>query len=241
MDRHGVRAHRVDGRLIGAATIAVLAACGGAAAAPPVVNEVSPPVVSREPDERACRAALRADTGDDTFERAQVVVPRAGEALGFCVVTTSTEGRVHFSVSPIVRDGAQWKPTEAATHSEDRYVTADESAAVEMRVEPFPLAPDETGVLFEVTATSASRHRRERVVDLVLIRILPDATTQYVLQLESASIGDETWERVLTRLDSLTLGHHDLSVAVSHHGRNDERWTEIWAWDGEYYQLRETR
>jgi hypothetical protein len=233
--------------------------CGGPAAAPakapePVGNTAPVPVMSREPDERACRIAMLGELVDAPVDDVQLVIPRAGEAYGVCLITTSDAEmeRVHFELSPIRPDGDGWKVTESGTFSLDQRETAEETSRAEARLELFELSPREQGVLREVTAQSGGPEWSRRDVYVELLRVLPDGTLQLVLDLESTSTAgeaDDVWERTLTALDTSTGGLYDLEVAVSHRsaqwaagaqGYDEEGWTEVWRFDGDRYALAET-
>jgi hypothetical protein len=245
-----------DKRLLIAVALG-LAGCGGKAAAPPPappVGNQAEPDASNEPDERACRIAMLGELVDAPVDDLQVVVPRPGEAFGVCLIITSdaeTE-RAVLEVSPIARDGDGWKITESSSFPFDKRDTEEGSAGGGATIELFPLSPTEHGLRQEVVLDSSGPEWGERHVYTTILRILPDRTTEPVLELSSVSStgeADDVWERVLTRLDSVTGGFYDLEVAVSHRsaqwaagasGYDEESWTERWTWGGAAYELAET-
>jgi hypothetical protein len=230
--------------------LAALAACGGPAAAPPVApvdNEA--PAVAELPDEEACRAAMEVEHADDVQ---LVVIP--DRPVGVCVVTTSSaeDENVTIATAAIVRDGDRWVAIDAGLATHRFFDTEEMAASATARLELFELGPGEHGVLEETTALHNGQQYSDRGVYLTLYRVEPDGKSRVVLTLSSESStgeADDVWERVVTRRDTLTEGFYDLEVAVSHQsaqwaagdaGYTEERWTEVWYFDGAAYQLGET-
>ena len=137
----------------------LLAACGGTAAppaTPPVGNQAEPPATELtgvEPDEQACKVAMRGELVDEPVHDLQLVHPRPGEAFGVCLVATldTEDQRITFELSPIRHDGDTWTMTESGSFPLRQGDTEESSADATATIELFPLSPGEQGVLYEVT------------------------------------------------------------------------------------------